>query len=87
MSWSITMMGTREKVREACDSEFDKSAKAYAGQEEEKDVLSAKERCLSAIDSLKLDEFGNAVSVRCSGSRSTYSCNINVSVERISLKV
>lgn len=87
MSWSVNATGVKEKVAEACAVQFNGAAANYTGQEEEQDILAAKARCLAAIEGLKLDDYANGVSVRCNGSRSTYSVSVNVSVERVKLEI
>lgn len=89
MSWSVSKVGIKEKVREACIADFDKAAKGYEGKEEEQDILMAKTRVLSALAEIDTNpdmwtpNYG--VSVSASGSRSTYSCTINIAVTRTGL--
>ena len=91
MSWSVYAMGTKEAVKAKVAADLDACAKNYAGKEEEKDVLMAKERTLSAIDELGLGPTPYnktpGVSVKANGSRSTYSCSINVDLMVISLEL
>lgn len=69
MSWSVSSKGLNEKVAEDVSKQFDQAANIYKGTEEEKDVLSAKDRCLQLLRDLKPDEYANGVEVDCSGSR------------------
>jgi hypothetical protein len=85
MSWVVSRQGSPGRVKEVASKDFDDRAAQYAGQEEQTDVLAAKERALSALDNLKIDEFGNGVSVDCSGSRSEFFTNIRIDVKRIHL--
>lgn len=93
MSWSVYKTGTKEKVRAACEAEFDRCAKMYEGQEEEKDVLAAKERTLSAIDGLNVaaDPYSGGgdygVDVAASGSRGTTTVDLHVAVKRVALLI
>jgi hypothetical protein len=92
MSWSVLKMGTREKVRLAVEADFDKHARSYEGTEEERDLIAAKERVLSAIDATSVagDSYspdGYGVSVDCSGTRSVYNVNIRLDVKRIALAI
>lgn len=87
MSWSVNAIGTKDKVRAKVEADFDNAAKSYAGQEEEKDVLAAKDRCLSSIDEMQTDEHANAIKVECSGSRSTWSMSMKVEVQRVRIDI
>lgn len=93
MSWSVNRIGSKEKVREAVVVELDRAAASYAGKEEEKDVLTAKERILSAIEELDMspDPYvagsTSAVQVSANGSRSGYSATISIHVQRVALLI
>lgn len=93
MSWNVCMLGTQEKVRAACEEQFEKQAQHYAGKEEEQDIITAKARALSMIDELDLKpdpwspHSGYGVSIVASGSRSSYDSSIKVEVRRVILVV
>lgn len=92
MSWSVHMSGVKEKVRSACEDQFEKQAANYAGKEEEQDIIMAKQRTLSMLDDLdvRVDQFathGYGVKVSASGSRSSYHTTISIEVSRIILVV
>lgn len=94
MSWSVYKTGTKDKVRAACEAEFDRCAKMYEGKEEERDVRAAKECALSAIDELDMsstayDPPGSTygVDVKANGSRGSYSTTIAVNVTRVQLLI
>lgn len=86
MSWSVSKMGSKDKVREAVAKDFDRCAANYAGKEEEQDVLAVKERALAAIDELDTPA-GIGVSISASGSRGAWSTTFTLQVQRIELLV
>jgi hypothetical protein len=88
MSWGISRIGSKEKVLALIAEDFDKAAAQYKGKEEERDVLAVKERAISAVNDLKLEEFANAVQVTANGSRSDgWSASFNLNVQRVRLDV
>lgn len=87
MSWSLTKIGTKEKVRDAAAAEFDRCAAMYAGKEEEKDVLAVKERALAAIDELDTSAPGVGINLTASGSRGSWSTSFSLQVQRVDLLV
>lgn len=50
MSWSLKVQGTKSEIKNKAAVEFDRAAKMYEGQEEEKDVLAVKERMLVEVE-------------------------------------
>jgi hypothetical protein len=90
MSWGIEITGTKEGAAKKVAESFDKMAANYAGKEEGKDIIAAKDRILALIDACDLttDPYGmgwNAVNVKASGSHgwtdkglTTASMQINV---------
>jgi hypothetical protein len=89
MSWSVSYIGTKDKVRAACEASLDTTAKSYEGKEEQKDVLAAKERILAAIDGLNVDEPSatgttTGIKVDANGSRTDgMYCSIQITVTRV----
>ena len=73
MSWGIEITGTKEGASKKVAESFDKMAANYAGKEEGKDILAAKDRVLSLIEAtdLTVDPYGmdwNGVYVSAGGS-------------------
>jgi len=92
MSWSVSSVGTREDVKKNAAEWFDTAAMNYKGTEEEKDIMTAKERALSVVDEIDLNTYTPdgqpmLVNVYCYGSRSTIDgkvseASIHISVSR-----
>jgi len=87
MSWSTTKLGTKNEVRKQIEEDLDRCAANYKDQEEEKDVLAAKERALSAIDELNAGPNYNGVQVTANGSRSSYGMTMSVQVQAMQLQL
>lgn len=81
MSWSTSKMGTKAEVKDAVLADLDICAKGYAGTEEEKDILLAKERLASAIDGFTSD----AIQVDASGSRGSGWFTLSLQIKGLSL--
>ncbi|HMI84856.1 MAG TPA: hypothetical protein VK550_12235 [Polyangiaceae bacterium] len=56
MSWSIDVVGTKSDVVEEVTEQLDKIAASYDGKEEGKDVVAVKERILSIVEAMEVDE-------------------------------
>lgn len=56
MSWSIDVVGTKSDVVKKVTEQLDKVAASYEGKEEGKDVVAVKERILSIVEAMEVDE-------------------------------
>jgi len=87
MSWSIQKtIGRPAAVKAAVDPLFDQSAKNYAGQAEEQDVLAAKTAVDSWLDARRSSE-NAGVQVEASGSRGNGWLSITVQCAEVTLKL
>jgi hypothetical protein len=74
MSWSVSIIGTKDAVAKKAAEAFDAAAKNYAGQEEE---------LVALLEQGSV--YGNGVSVEANGSRSTGYVSMNVAVKAVVL--
>lgn len=56
MSWSIDVVGTKSDVVKKVTEQLDKVAASYEGKEEGKDIVAVKERILSIVEAMEVDE-------------------------------
>ncbi len=83
MSWSVyKKVGTVEKMKAYCETQFDQAAKSYAGQPEGDDVIAAKASVMTWLNALSADQI---VMVEANGSRGGNWLSLKIQCDKLDM--